>query len=49
MEKVLDPVEIIQTEKKHRSLKDTEKMVYAPMSSIGALAIDATAGYITIP
>ncbi|CAD8186781.1 unnamed protein product [Paramecium pentaurelia] len=48
-EEVLDPVEIITTQKKHRSLKDTEKLVYAPMSSVGALTIDATAGYITIP
>jgi ribosome biogenesis protein BMS1 len=35
MEEVLDPVEV--GEKKSRSLKDSEKLVYAPMSSIGAL------------
>jgi len=49
MEEITDPVELIKKDNsKHRTLKDTEKMIYAPMSNIGALMIDSNAGYITI-
>ena len=32
-----------------RSLKDREKVLYAPFSNIGALNFDKSTGYITIP
>lgn len=35
--------------RKRRTLKDKEKIIYAPFSSIGALNFDKTSGYITIP
>jgi len=34
---------------KSRTLKDKEKIIYAPFSSLGALNFDKTSGYITIP
>lgn len=34
---------------KRRTLKDKEKIIYAPFSSLGALNFDKTSGYITIP
>lgn len=36
-------------QKKLRSLKDKEKVLYAPCSNIGALNFEKTTGYITIP
>lgn len=38
-----------QGKKKRRTLKDKERIVYAPFSSLGALNFDKTSGYITIP
>ena len=35
--------------KKLRTLKDKEKVLYAPYSNIGALNFDKSTGYITIP
>lgn len=35
--------------KKRRTLKDKERIIYAPFSSLGALNFDKTSGYITIP
>lgn len=35
--------------KKRRTLKDKERVIYAPFSSLGALNFDKTSGYITIP
>ena len=35
--------------KKMRSLKDKEKVLYAPFSNIGSLNFEKTTGYITIP
>lgn len=35
--------------KKLRSLKDKEKVLYAPNSNIGALNFDKATGFITIP
>ena len=35
--------------RKRRTLKDKEKIIYAPFSSLGALNFDKTSGYITIP
>jgi hypothetical protein len=32
-----------------RTLKDKEKVLYAPFSNIGALNFDKSTGYITIP
>ena len=32
-----------------RTLKDKEKIIYAPFSNIGALNFEKTTGYITIP
>lgn len=32
-----------------RTLKDREKVLYAPFSNIGALNFEKTTGYITIP
>ena len=32
-----------------RTLKDKEKVVYAPFSNIGALNFEKATGYITIP
>lgn len=41
--------EQLQGKKKRRTLKDKERIVYAPFSSLGALNFDKTSGYITIP
>lgn len=38
-----------QGKKKRRTLKDKERIIYAPFSSLGALNFDKTSGYITIP
>lgn len=35
--------------KKMRTLKDKEKVIYAPFSNLGALNFEKTTGYITIP
>ena len=35
--------------KKLRTLKDKEKVLYAPFSNIGALNFEKSTGYITIP
>jgi len=35
--------------KRRRTLKDKEKIVYAPFSNIGNLNYDKNSGYITIP
>lgn len=35
--------------KKRRTLKDKERIIYAPFSSLGALNFDKSSGYITIP
>jgi len=32
-----------------RTLKDREKVLYAPFSNVGALKFEKTTGYITIP
>lgn len=37
------------TKKALRTLKDKEKVLYAPFSNIGALNFEKTTGYITIP
>ena len=37
------------TKKAMRTLKDKEKVLYAPFSNIGALNFEKTTGYITIP
>jgi len=37
------------TQKKKRSLKDREKVLYAPFSNIGAMNYENTSGFITIP
>ena len=38
-----------KTKKSMRTLKDKEKVLYAPFSNIGALNFDKSTGYITIP
>jgi len=38
-----------KTKKAMRTLKDREKVLYAPFSNIGALNFEKTTGYITIP
>jgi ribosome biogenesis protein BMS1 len=38
-----------EKKKKRRTLKDKERIIYAPFSSLGALNFDKTSGYITIP
>ena len=35
--------------KKRRTLKDKEKIVYAPFSNLGSVNFDKTSGYISIP
>jgi len=35
--------------KKMRTLKDKEKVIYAPFCNLGALNFEKTTGYITIP
>ena len=39
----------IKSKKAMRSLKDREKVLYAPFSNVGALNFDKSTGYITIP
>lgn len=39
----------VQKQKAMRTLKDKEKVLYAPFSNIGALNFEKTTGYITIP
>ena len=39
----------IKRKKAMRTLKDKEKIIYAPFSNIGALNFEKTTGYITIP
>ena len=39
----------IPAKKKKRTLKDKEKVLYAPFSNIGAMNFEKTTGYITIP
>ena len=36
-------------QRKMRTLKDREKVLYAPFSNIGALNFEKSTGYITIP
>jgi hypothetical protein len=36
-------------QKKARTLKDKEKVVYAPFSNLGSLNFEKATGYITIP
>ncbi len=46
------PIETVnkdQEKKKWRTLKDKEKIVYAPFSNLGSLNFDRSSGYITIP
>ena len=38
-----------KTKKAMRTLKDREKVLYAPFSNVGALNFDKSTGYITIP
>lgn len=38
-----------KTKKAMRTLKDREKVLYAPFSNVGALNFEKTTGYITIP
>ena len=38
-----------KTKKAMRTLKDREKVLYAPFSNVGALKFEKTTGYITIP
>ena len=39
----------VKKRKAMRTLKDKEKIIYAPFSNIGALNFEKTTGYITIP
>jgi ribosome biogenesis protein BMS1 len=39
----------LSTKKKKRTLKDKEKVLYAPFSNIGAMNFEKSTGYITIP
>jgi hypothetical protein len=41
--------DIAQGKKKNRTLKDKEKVLYAPFCNIGAMNFEKTTGYITIP
>jgi ribosome biogenesis protein BMS1 len=46
------PIEIKQVEgvvKKKRVLNSKDKHIYAPMSSLGAVNLDRSSGYVTIP
>lgn len=38
-----------EVKKKRRTLKDKEKIVYAPFSNFGAMNFDRSSGFITIP
>ena len=38
-----------KTKRAMRTLKDREKVLYAPFSNIGALNFEKSTGYITIP
>lgn len=49
LEELKDPVEIMRKDTSRlRTLKDTEKIIYAPFSNIGSLTIDSAGDYITI-
>jgi len=37
------------TKKEKRTLKRTERAIYAPFSNLGFLNFEGTSGYITIP
>ena len=41
--------EIKKKKKKKRSLRQTERIIYAPQSNLGFLNYDKSSGYITIP
>ncbi len=51
--RISDPVPVEsgkkEEKKKWRTLKDKEKIVYAPFSNLGSVNFDKTSGYITIP
>jgi|688.fasta_scaffold449994_1 ribosome biogenesis protein BMS1 len=46
---VKDAMAGLTNKKAMRTLKDREKVLYAPFSNIGALNFEKTTGYITIP
>ena len=48
-EKVLGTTSKTAAKKAMRTLKDREKVLYAPFSNIGALNFEKSSGYITIP
>jgi len=51
IEEQTDPVPQIQTEEKktHRTLKQKERILYAPSSSVGNLKYDHSTGYLNLP